>query len=469
MKSFDINNLNINKIKMIIIITAIIVVITIILLIIFNLLKGNGYIPSEGEIIDEEEVGTPPINSEEKREIDSASTFFSIENAIQKYLSAVSINVDEISSTPVRGSNMRNAATIYAENNGITDEQSKKQSIYNFLSKKYIEANNITVDNVLDKIPNNGKVDFKALHMLRVLNYEKEQYAVYGIETSTNDGIEEDVYFIVDVDKNTDNGIFAITPIEKNKYTKLEDIPLNINEVSIEKNDNNNFSYTTITDRELTQKYFSYYKSLMLNNPEKAYEMLDEEYRNKRFGSVDDFKSYIDKNREDIEDYVAKEYGVNSLTDGTEYICQDQYNHSYTFKETSIMQFTAKLDNYTIESDETKQKYQDAKEEKKVAMNIDKWITMLNSKDYKTAFEVLDETFRNQYFQNVDEFEEYMKYTFPTYMGVELMEYSKESGVSIQRVIIYDSSGEEKWSKSETIIMQLTDDGFKMSFRILSH
>ena len=341
--------------------------------------------------------------------------------------------------------------------------------LLDFLSKKYIEANNITVDNVLDKIPNNGKVDFKALHMLRVLNYEKEQYAVYGIETSTNDGIEEDVYFIVDVDKNTDNGIFAITPIEKNKYTKLEDIPLNINEVSIEKNDNNNFSYTTITDRELTQKYFSYYKSLMLNNPEKAYEMLDEEYRNKRFGSVDDFKSYIDKNREDIEDYVAKEYGVNSLTDGTEYICQDQYNHSYTFKETSIMQFTAKLDNYTIESDETKQKYQDAKEEKKVAMNIDKWITMLNSKDYKTAFEVLDETFRNQYFQNVDEFEEYMKYTFPTYMGVELMEYSKESGVSIQRVIIYDSSGEEKWSKSETIIMQLTDDGFKMSFRILSH
>ena len=469
MKIFNINNLNINKIKLIIIITIIIIVITIILLIVFNLLKGNGYIPAEGEIIDEEEVGTPPIDSEEKRKIDSASTFFSVEDAIQKYLSSISINTDEISSTPIRGSNMRSAATLYAENNGITDEQSKKQAIYNFLSKKYIESNNITVDNVLEKVPNNEKVDFRALDMLRVLNYEKEQYAVYGIETNISDGTEKEVYFVVDVDKNTDNGIFAITPIEDNQYEKLEDIPLNINEVSIEKNNNNNFSYNAITDRELTQKYFSYYKSLMLNNPEKAYEMLDEEYRNKRFGSVDEFKSYINKNKEDIEDYVAKEYGVNRLTDGTEYVCQDQYEHSFTFKETSIMQFTAKLDNYTIESDETKQKYQNASEQKKVAMNIDKWITMLNSKDYKSAFEVLDETFRNQYFQNVDEFEEYMKSTFPTYMGVELMEYSKESGVSIQRVIIYDASGEENWSKSETIIMQLTDDGFKMSFRILSH
>ena len=98
------------------------------------------------------------------------------------------------------------------------------------------------------------------------------------IEEKILNGTEK--YFVVDVDKNTEDGIFAITPIEDNQYEKLEDIPLNINEVSIEKNDNNNFSYNAITDRELTQKYFSYYKSLMLNNPEKAYEMLDEEERN---------------------------------------------------------------------------------------------------------------------------------------------------------------------------------------------
>ena len=71
MKSLNINNLNINKIKLIIIITIIVIVITIILLIVFNLLKDNGYIPAEGEIIDEEEVGTPPIDSEEKRKIPS--------------------------------------------------------------------------------------------------------------------------------------------------------------------------------------------------------------------------------------------------------------------------------------------------------------------------------------------------------------------------------------------------------------
>lgn len=469
MKNFNMNNLDINKIKKIIIITVIIILITIALLVIFNLLKNNGYIPSKGEIIDEEEVGTPPIDSQEKHKIDSASTFFSIEDAIQKYLNSISINVNEIASTPIRGSNMRSAATIYAENNGITDEQSKKQSIYNFLSKRYIQSNDITVDNVMEKIPNNEKVEFEALDMLRVLDYEKEQYAVYGIETNLNDRSEKEVYFVVDVDKYTDDGLFAITPIVTNEYKKLEDIPLNINDISIEKNNNNIFPYSTITDKELTLKYFSYYKSLMLKDPEKAYEMLDEEYKNKRFENLETFRSYIDKNREDIENYVAREYGVNKLTDGTEYICQDQYNHAYMFKETSVMEFSAKLDNYTIESEETKQKYQEAKEQKKVAMNIDKWITMLNSKDYKAAFEVLDETFRNQYFENVDDFEEYMKNTFPAYMGVELMEYSKESGVNIQKVILYDSTGDENWSKPETIIMQLSDEGFKMSFRILNH
>lgn len=469
MGSFNINNLDINKIKKIIIIIVIIIMITIALLVIFNLLKNNGYIPSEGEIIDEEEVGTPPIDSQEKHKIDSASTFFSIEDAIQKYLNSISINVNEITSTPIRGSNMRSAATIYAENNGITDEQSKKQSIYNFLSKRYIQSNNITVDNVLEKIPSNEKVDFKALDMLRVLDYEKEQYAVYGIETNLNDDSEKEVYFVVDVDKYTDDGLFAITPIVTSEYKKLEDIPLNIDDISIEKNNNNVFSYSTITDKELTLKYFSYYKSLMLNDPEKAYEMLDEEYKNKRFGNLETFKNYVDNNREDIESYVIKEYGINKLLDGTEYICQDQYDHAYTFKETSIMKFSAKLDNYTIESEETKQKYKEAKEQKKVAMNIDKWISMLNNKDYKAAYGVLDETFRNQYFESVDDFEQYMKDIFPAYMGVELMEYSKESGLNIQKVILYGYTGDKSWSKPETIIMQLSDEGFKMSFRILNH
>ena len=207
----------------------------------------------------------------------------------------------------------------------------------------------------------------------------------------------------------------------------------------------------------------------MLNDPEKAYEMLDEEYKNKRFGNLETFKNYVDNNREDIESYVIKEYGINKLLDGTEYICQDQYDHAYTFKETSIMKFSAKLDNYTIESEETKQKYKEAKEQKKVAMNIDKWISMLNNKDYKAAYGVLDETFRNQYFESVDDFEQYMKDIFPAYMGVELMEYSKESGLNIQKVILYGYTGDKSWSKPETIIMQLSDEGFKMSFRILNH
>ena len=164
---------------------------------------------------------------------------------------------------------------------------------------------------------------------------------------------------------------------------------------SIKNKQSNYFNFQTLQNMDITQKYFTYYKNLMLIDTAKAYELLDEEYRNKRFGSMEEFQKYIDSNRNDIETYVAKEYSTKNIDDNVEYICTDKYQHQYLFNVSSVMNFTVKLDTYTIEDEEVREKYEKAKDNKKVQMNVDKWIMMLNNRDYKAAYDALDETFRN--------------------------------------------------------------------------
>lgn len=447
--------------KAIIIISCIILIIIIIFIIM--LYQKETTLPGDKEIL---ERGNHAPTSFEKEIVTDHSTFFSVGDAIQDYLNSISFNIEDISLQPVRGSKMPNAATLYAQDEGIMDEKSKRQAIYNFLNPNYISHNGITTENVLEKVPNNGKVEFTPLEMYQLLGNYRTQYAVYGEMENMETEEKTQSYFIVDVDKT--NSSFYITPVEFSKYANVKDIPLSDEDTSIELNDNNYFSYTVMQENDIMLKYFSYYKRLMQENPDMAYLLLDEEYRNKRFGSVEEFKNYVSKNQEEIQTYVAKEYEVNNLEDGTEYICQDQYKHSYIFKVSAVMQFQVKLDTYTIESDEVKQRYQNADERRKVEMNVDKWIQMLNHRDYKAAYAVLDESFKAQYFQTVEWFEEYMRGKFPYYYGLNLSDYSNEAGLYIQKILLTDITAKIKMTVPETIVMKLTDDGFVMSFRVLS-
>ncbi len=450
------------KIKRMIIVVSILIVLIIILMLGMTLFQKEQEMQEEKEILDR---GNFTPTSYEKRIVTDHSTFFSVAECVQKYLDGLSLNVNEISSTPVPGTKMRSATTIYAENQYITDEASKKEAIYNFLATSYREQNHITKDNILDKIENKGEVELVPLKMYELLGNYKSQYALYGKIKSDNRE-QEEVYYIINVDKT--NNAFTIAPVDREKYDDVNDIPLGEKDESIEQNKNNVFSYNIMQENEIAQKYFTYYKKLMQEEPESAYNLLDEEYRNKRFGSLEEFEAYIEKNKEEIKGYLAKEYEANEITEGTEYICKDQYLHYYTYEVTAAMQFTVKLDNYTIESEEVKQKYEGGNEKRKVQMNTDKWILMLNNKDYKAAYEVLDEAFRGEYFGTVEKFEEYMRVRFPEYYGLTFSDLSEEAGVYVQKILLTDIRAKQDFVLPETIIMKLTDDGFKMSFRILN-
>lgn len=133
------------------------------------------------------------------------------------------------------------------------------------------------------------------------------------------------------------------------------------------------------------------------------------------------------------------------------------------------MNYTVKLDTYTLDNEKFNEKYNSSNAQYKVMMNVDKVRQMMNARDYRTMFNYLDEKFRTTYFENnVDKFEEYMKKHFSSHYNFEFGDYSEDSGISIQEVTIRDMNEKNSGDISERFYMQLKDGtDFVMSFNVI--
>lgn len=292
-------------------------------------------------------------------------------------------------------------------------------------------------------------------------------YVIYG--TIVNTG--ETVKLMVVLDNN--NLAYNIYPenyLEENNMLELkEGDNINLDIESVEKNNLNGFKYKNVDLQTIALDYFNNYKN-KLNNVEELYNSLDEEYRNKRFQNIDNFKEYIEKNREELESAVFSEYTLNNLTDYNEYVCKDQYGNYYIFKATAVMKYTMLLDTYTIITDEFTEQYNSGTDDVKVKLNIDRWIKMLNNRDYKTAYNYLDETFRANNFNNDQTvFESYMRDKYPGHYEVLYGDIIERNGIYSQSIILKDITGEDETEYPLDMIMKLGDDmNFVMSFTLLT-
>ena len=132
------------------------------------------------------------------------------------------------------------------------------------------------------------------------------------------------------------------------------------------------------------------------------------------------------------------------------------------------MGYTVLLDDYTLdyEDEEYLAEYASSDDQYKVAYNINKWIKMLNNRDYNAAYNVLDETFRNNNFGSVDNFENYMRQNYGEHYDVEFGDFSNEGNTYVQPLTLTTISGSGE-NKEITIIMRLNENyGFTMSFVI---
>lgn len=310
-------------------------------------------------------------------------------------------------------------------------KEDNRTGVYNLLKEDYIKSQNITEDNVFEAIhlQNIKYLKLKEAYVITGLNYSS-----YYLKTLINGG--NNIYFNVNWD--TENEAFDLKLITKEEYEKAinETITdVKSEEETIEKNNYNGIPYKYLGEDDLVEKYFLDYIENAVEFPEEAYNNLDEEYRNKKFGSLENFRQYV-KNNPDIED-IYKTYNTNMedysnymeyLTsnknikiekyskqnqDGyTKYICQDTYNNYYIFKVTGIMQYSIILDTYTIPIPEFTKKYETSNAEEKVILNINKFMQSLNDKDYKYAYSLLADSFKEANFKTQKDFENYIKTNF---------------------------------------------------------
>ena len=434
------------KIKILII--SIVILILLIIIILFSL---NNRINNENnQNVSVNNVNVIEEKSEDERGELTTISYYKLQMCISQYYDFINKNNSAYYRVDENGKNVKSV-----------DDEYINGRIYDILSEKYINKNKITKNNVytyVDDIEEN--VIFNMLDVKVIKNEQSSQYIVHGyIQTLQNKFLEEK-FLIVNLDEN--NNVFSVEPLLR-KYNNFDEI--SVEDVAIEKNENNKITSVKINSETQAKNYLTLFKRIMLSKPEVAYNYLDTEYREKRFGNVDEFKKYVNNNEKELTGITVSEYLVNVYDDYSEFVCKDKYGRTYIFDVKTPLEYTVKLDTNTILTDKFKTAYDSGDTKEKVLLNINNWIQMLNNRDYSSAYKVLDETYRNNNFGNEDKFEEYMRENYPLHYSITYNEYNEENDVSIVSLTLKDITNKESTTKDLKIIMKLNDNyDFVMSF-----
>lgn len=388
------------------------------------------------------------------KKVDNANKYFAVENLINNYFK----NINDLNNYVADDVN----ANIFNEAEIQIIIQERKDEVRGTLESILPEEYRNNIDSAIQKenerIRNNQSTDIKEM-------YVTEKDASINIFFVILDG-DTDVSVMLVTDSN--NSSYMIYPMQyviDNNYNSIkvgDNIEFDID--SVKSNENNKFSYTNVSEEQLVRLYFSDYKELLENDPEALYDKLSTEYATARFINKDNFIAYVEKNINELSGASAGQYLINTYDGYTEYVIKDQYENTYVFKAEGIMDYELTLDTYTIISNTFKNTYDGADDQGKTMLNCDKWIQMLNNRDYTSAYNVLDETFRNNNFGSVDNFENYMRQNYGEHYDVEFGDFSNEGNTYVQPLTLTTISGSGE-NKEITIIMRLNENyGFTMSF-----
>lgn len=353
------------------------------------------------------------------------------------------------------------------------------ESVYNMINTDYLNKNGITVNNIIEVIDNVIGSDLSEEQMNELkLNisiekmYCKESavnirtFFVYG--NFSNNVEQNEIAFQIIVEIDSKNNTFYIYPTSYvvQNYKDERDLERYTTALTeIPKNNYNTFSFVNVDDSTIINDYLSNFKNLLINDVDSSYELLNEDYKTNKFGTIDEYKKYVDNNINYLLSITIDKYKKDVTENGTRYTCIDENGNYYVFEETAIMQYKVLLDTYTMILPEFAEQYDNLDNTKKVVMNIEKVIQALNLRDFKYIYNKLDDTFKASNFSTLQNFEIYMNENYPSTYNVEYTTYNRENDIYMQTIILDDKNSDEQ--KQNTIIMQLKDNyEFVMSFSV---
>lgn len=360
----------------------------------------------------------------------------------------------------------------YIQNTGLQ----QADILLQMLATDYKEKYKINKENVL-KIKTDipmlkGKEEYKTI-LTSAIGAEVEKniyvYIVKGVGRIT--GTEKRFEYNILIEIDEEEATYAIYPyqyIKDKEYDKLKiGSTINYDVNKITRNDNNEFMYDTESDKKIANSYFSNYSELLEYYPEEAYNRLDSEYKNARYKSLEAFKEYVSKISYTIYTMNINKYKVHKTDNYTDYLCTDQYNNYYIFREKDgIMNYTVFLDSYTVDLDVFKENYEKASDEEKVSLNIGKFKQMLNTKDYNTIYNKLNETFRKNNFSTVSKLEEYLKKNTYEINSIKVENKTQQNDYYVCECTLVDQTNTEQTKKMTIMIKLLDNNNFSMSFSI---
>lgn len=436
-----------DKIKKLIILILLIIVLIVIIVIMLRV-KIN-HTGSDYEVIESEKEVNYEVENKLRRE-KNRNKYYAVEEIYNSFLDA----------------------NLYQNN----------EYVYSMLDESYIKNLNIDKENVCDKI-DIFNIDNLSEYQADMTRIQFEVEDVYCIEKSANITIyfvygnildkikNEKKQYNLMVELDAKNQTFYILPqeyMEKNNYmdkTKIEECNISIDE--IKESEYNTFEFKNVDDVTIINQYLVKYQNLIVEDIEKSYNLLDEEYKKAKFNDYSEYKKYVEENMQDILSISIVKYKINEKDDSNDYICIDQNDNYYIFKENAIMDYKIMLDTYTINTQEFIEKYESGNIQTKIGMNVDKIIRALNVHDYNYIYKKLDDDFKNSNFDTIEKFKEYMKTNYSDTYKVQYYNVKEELGVYQQSIDLIPSEGNEDEKIEMTIIMQLKEDtDFVMSFNI---
>ena len=128
---------------------------------------------------------------------------------------------------------------------------------------------------------------------------------------------------------------------------KIFDKENNDTEIYLKNYEVNEIIPVYVSDEDMTKIYLNEYVHIMYSDIEKAYELLDEEYRIKKFGDINNFKNYI--NSLNYSSYTLDSFYLDFNQGYKIFVAYDTNGNVFIFKTDGVMQYTVYLDDYTVE------------------------------------------------------------------------------------------------------------------------
>ena len=296
----------------------------------------------------------------------------------------------------------------------------------NTLLKQVYDNNNEGINSLLinenkekNQLP---KVDYNYDYVIKkVYDYDSKLYVrtyfVFGDILNKQEKNKTEYNFVINIDSVNKTFEIAQLEVAYSKYVDYSDknnlkIDKSLAEIvtNIKQNDYNSAKIVEgLGTKDIIAYYFKQFILSMIYDSQKAYELLDNEYKQNRFEDFSKFQEYINSNIDDLENSFILKYKVKEFDDYKEYLCIDNYNNYYIFKEKIPMEYTVLLDQYTINDEIFISDYNKKKGASRAQMNLNLFAQMVNRQDYSAAYNVLNKDFRDKYYKTEEEFEQYIK------------------------------------------------------------